>query len=91
MKGINNQISIKNFKPIASIVFMSLAFSIMGCSSNSVQNGTPALFDTRKEAVKAAKDFNCKGAHKMGDKWMPCKSHDAHEKVTKHDGHHHHH
>ena len=30
------------------------------------------LFDTELEAKKAAINFNCKGAHKMGDYWMPC-------------------
>ena len=65
----------------------------MGCSGNSQTNRTPALFDTKAEAEKAAKDFNCTGAHKMGDKWMPCKSHENHEKTEKHgshNGHHHH-
>ena len=83
----------KNLKPIVSVLVMSLSFSLMGCSSNSETSSTRtrALFDTRKEAENAAKDFNCKGAHKMGDKWMPCKSHDAHEKGEKHEGHHHHH
>jgi len=79
------------FKPIVSILFMSLSFSIMGCSSNSESIRTRAFFDTRKEAENAAKDLNCKGAHKMVDKWMPCNSHDAHEKGAKHYGHHHHH
>ena len=79
----------KNFKPIVSILIMSL--SIIGCSNNSESNKTRALFETREEAEKAAKNFNCTGAHKMGNKWMPCKSHDAHEKGAKHDGHQHHH
>ena len=35
----------------------------------------PALFETRKEAKKAAKSFNCTGAHKMGNKWMPWATH----------------
>ena len=81
----------KNLKPIISCLIMSLSFSLMGCSTNSESNNTRALFDTRKEAEKAAKDFNCKGAHKMGDQWMPCKTHDAHEKGENHGGHHHHH
>ena len=81
----------KNLKPIVSVLVMSLSFSLMGCSSNSETSSTRALFDTRQEAENAAKDFNCKGAHKMGNKWMPCKSHDAHEKGEKHEGHHHHH
>ena len=61
----------KNLKPIVSVLVISLSFSLMGCSSNSVSNSTRALFDTKKEAENAAKDFNCKGAHQMGDKWMP--------------------
>ncbi len=81
----------KNLKPTFTVLIMSLSLSLMGCSSNSESNNTPALFDTRKEAENAAKDFNCMGAHKMGDKWMPCTSHDVHEKGEKHDGHHHHH
>ena len=81
----------KSLKPIVSVLVMTISFSIMGCSTNSESSSTRALFDTREEAAKAAKNFNCTGAHKMGDKWMPCKSHDAHEEVEKHGGHHHHH
>ncbi len=84
----------KNLKPIVSVLVMTISFSIMGCSTNSESSSTRALFDTREEAAKAAKNFNCTGAHKMGNKWMPCKSHDAHEegeKHEKHSGHHHHH
>ncbi len=50
----------------------------MGCSSDPKTNGSPAIFETKAEAEKAAEDFNCTGAHRMGDKWMPCKSHGAH-------------
>ena len=84
----------KNLKPIVSVLVMTLSFSLMGCSSNSETSSTRALFDTREKAENAAKDFNCKGAHKMGDKWMPCKSHDAHENKENNksnNGHHHHH
>ena len=70
---------------------MSLSFTIMGCSTTSESSNTRALFDTKEEAEKAAKDFNCTGAHQMDDKWMPCKSHDVHSKEKKHGGHHHHH
>ena len=77
-----------NLKPIFTAIIISMSFSLMGCSGNSQTNGTPALFKTKAEAEKAAKNFNCTGAHKMGDKWMPCKSHTDHES---HDGHHHHH
>ena len=34
-----------------------------------------AMYDTKEEAEKAAALFNCKGAHQMGEKWMPCDSH----------------
>ena len=83
----------KNFKPIFSTIIISLSFSLIGCSSNSQRKGTPALFDTKLEAEKAAKNFNCTGAHKMGEKWMPCKSHEAREKSgnnKSHNGHHNH-
>ena len=51
----------------------------MGCSSESAKNKIPVLFETKEEAEQAAKNFNCTGAHQMGDKWMPCKSHKAHD------------
>ena len=41
--------------------------------SNSERNDM--LFETRAEAENMAKTLNCEGSHKMGDKWMPCKSH----------------
>ena len=81
----------KNLKLVFTVLIMSLSFSLMGCSGNSESNSTRALFDTKKEAENAAKGFNCRGAHKMGEKWMPCKSHDAYEKGAKRDGNHHHH
>ncbi|WP_216900618.1 DUF3721 domain-containing protein [Synechococcus sp. CCY 9618] len=34
-----------------------------------------AVFATTAEAEAAAKHFNCKGAHRMGDQWMPCREH----------------
>ncbi len=83
----------KKLRSILLICALPLSFSLMGCSNNSESNTTPAVFDTRKEAIKAAKDFNCTGAHRMGDKWMPCKSHEAHEerlKDKKHGGKHKH-
>lgn len=35
----------------------------------------PALYATKAEAEKAAKLFHCRGAHPMGDQWMPCARH----------------
>ena len=34
-----------------------------------------ALFNSRAEAEAAARHFNCEGAHRMGNQWMPCASH----------------
>ena len=82
-----------NLRPIFTTIIFSISFSLMGCTGHSQTNGTPALFETKAEAKKAAKYFNCTGAHKMGDKWMPCKSHTEHEKAGNHESHneHHHH
>ena len=33
------------------------------------------LFKTKEEAEKDAAKYGCVGAHKMGEKWMPCKRH----------------
>ena len=60
---------------------------MMGCSINSQQSGSTALFETKAEAEKAAKDFNCTGAHSMDDKWMPCENHASHEEAEKHESH----
>ena len=38
-------------------------------------NKNMMLFKDKNEAEEMAKILNCKGAHKMGDKWMPCNSH----------------
>ena len=35
----------------------------------------PSIFQTKEEAEKAAANYGCKGAHKMGEKWMPCDNH----------------
>ena len=83
----------KALKTILSMFVVSLSCSLMGCSTNSESSSTRVLFESRAEAEKAAKDFNCTGAHQMGDKWMPCNSHDDHEegdRHEKHSGHHHH-
>ena len=47
--------------------------SLINSNTNSKQR--KMLFKTRTEAENMAKTLGCKGAHKMGDKWMPCNSH----------------
>ena len=37
--------------------------------------GALPVFATKAEAEATAKHFNCQGAHKMGNQWMPCASH----------------
>ena len=44
-------------------------------SNSKKKNTISDLFYTKEEAEKAAKIYGCVGAHKMGDKWMPCKEH----------------
>ncbi len=47
--------------------------SLLKRESNSKQ--TSILFENRIDAENRAKTIGCEGAHKMGDKWMPCNSH----------------
>jgi len=46
--------------------------------------GVPALYATQAEAEQAAQRFGCRGAHRMGDQWMPCANHGK----ASGDGHH---
>ena len=47
------------------------------------QEKAPApKYATRAAAERRASQIGCSGAHKMGDKWMPCSSHSAFERVT---------
>ncbi len=43
--------------------------------NSSKKNSISDIFKTREEAEKAASKYGCIGAHKMGNKWMPCKIH----------------
>ena len=79
----------KNIKDFLALLTISASFLLMGCTNEASQNGTPALFDSKAEAEKAAKNFNCTGSHQMGDKWMPCNAHQENKKQGSH-GHHHH-
>ena len=38
-------------------------------------NNNSMLFRNKEDAERMAEKLNCKGAHKMGDLWMPCNSH----------------
>ncbi len=79
---------------IISPFFLIFFLFSLGCTSKVEETKVPALFETRSEAEQAAKSYNCTGAHKMGDKWMPCSTHEAHENShdnNKKDHNHHHH
>ncbi|MFN7678242.1 MAG: hypothetical protein ACK5QW_06555 [Cyanobacteriota bacterium] len=46
--------------------------------SLAATGGVPAVYATQAEAEEAARrHFNCSGAHRMGNQWMPCASHGA--------------
>ena len=44
-------------------------------SNSNKEHMMSDLFNTKQEAEKAASNYGCIGAHKMGNKWMPCKMH----------------
>ena len=44
-------------------------------SNSNKENMMSDLFNTKQEAEEAASKYECVGAHKMGNKWMPCKMH----------------
>ncbi len=73
------------------IFILGLSLPLISCSQQKGDSPMPALFESKIEAEKAAKKFGCKGAHKMGNKWMPCEKHGDHEKPNKHSVHEHHH
>ena len=39
------------------------------------ENLMPGVFATKEKAEKAASEYGCIGAHKMGEKWMTCEMH----------------
>ncbi len=44
-------------------------------SNSNKENMMSDLFNTKQEAENSASKYGCIGAHKMGNKWMPCKMH----------------
>ncbi|WP_245211235.1 DUF3721 domain-containing protein [Prochlorococcus marinus] len=62
---------------ISLIPFLSLIIIALGCTNTTEENEMkmPMLFDNREQAEKEANKFGCKGAHQMGNKWMPCSMH----------------
>ena len=60
---------------LASISFVGAC----SASENSSTQPKQAVFATQAEAEAAAPGFGCEGAHKMGNMWMVCASHDSAE------------
>jgi len=62
---------------VAAAIGANLLLSAAGLAAPAVgSGGVLAHYRTQAEAEKAAKlHFNCTGAHKMGDQWMPCAQH----------------
>jgi hypothetical protein len=72
---------------VAAAIGANLLVSAAGLSAPAAgSGGVPALYPTQAEAEKAARlHFNCTGAHKMGNQWMPCAKHgDGHGSGTSH-------
>jgi hypothetical protein len=72
---------------VAAAIGANLLVSAAGLAAPAAgSGGVPALYPTQAEAEKAARlHFNCTGAHKMGNQWMPCAKHgDAHGSGTSH-------
>jgi hypothetical protein len=61
----------------AAAIGAQLLFTSAGLAAPAAASGgIPAMYATQAEAEKAAKlHFNCTGAHKMGNQWMPCAQH----------------
>jgi len=49
---------------------------LLGGGAQANTPAVPAVYATKAEAETAArKHFNCTGAHRMGNQWMPCAKH----------------
>jgi hypothetical protein len=56
--------------------------------SRAAPGAVPALYATQAEAEEAARrHFNCSGAHRMGNQWMPCASHGTPPSPAHHGSH----
>ena len=70
-----NKLILKN--SISLIPFLAMIILTLGCSNKPVETEMKMhmLFNTREQAEKEAYKYGCEGAHKMGNKWMPCSMH----------------
>ncbi|MFN5464433.1 MAG: DUF3721 domain-containing protein [Cyanobacteriota bacterium] len=60
--------------PLVALFGFVIALPVAALAQAPNSKPLPALYATKAEAERAAKLFQCSGAHPMGDKWMPCAS-----------------
>ncbi len=49
--------------------------TLLTVDPSATAQGQNTMFPTRSAAEAAAVNFDCEGAHPMGDMWMPCAEH----------------
>ena len=49
--------------------------TLLTVDPSATAQGMKTMFSTRAEAEAAAVNFDCEGAHQMGNMWMPCTEH----------------
>ena len=49
--------------------------TLLTADPSATAQGMKTMFPTKAEAEAAASNFDCEGAHQMGDMWMPCSEH----------------
>ena len=64
----------KVFLLVGSVLMITAGCSIGG-DPNKYQP-KKAMFKTQAEAEVAAPEFDCTGAHQMGEMWMVCEKHE---------------
>jgi len=71
---------------ISSLLLMAATVGLTVLTSGAASNAAEplgvkekqAVFKTQAEAEAAAPQFDCEGAHQMGDMWMVCDKHSMH-------------
>ena len=59
--------------------------AIVRANPSSGSGAVPALYATKAEAEKAGRlHFNCTGAHRIGQQWMPCAQHTPGQPASSH-------
>jgi hypothetical protein len=62
-------------KRLILIAIATACCPAVAIAQHTTEGAVPAMYATKAEAEKAARKFNCTGAHQMGNQWMPCAQH----------------